>query len=145
MRYHTFLFKPGRWSALGEYFGLDGGAVKATGEMRVSHEAHGWRKEEVMRLHWPDQPLEFASDYRVRPFDGDWTTWEAETPGLGLMRGEFVLAADTILSLGQTLGGAFTLSECLVRLDEGRYLNRGALIKGAARMSSWAVELVRAV
>lgn len=144
MRRHTFLFEPSRWSAQGRYFGLED-TIRATGEMAVSHEADGWRKEGLMRLHWPDQLLEYTDIYRVRPFNGgDWTTWEVETPGLGLMRGKFVLAADTILSLGETLGGAFTQSECLVMLAEDRYLIRGVLFKGRAKMSSWAMEMVRA-
>lgn len=144
MRPHSFLFEPARWSAQGKYYGLDGGSVPAAGETLVSHQSDGWHCDGLMRLLWPEEPLEFATACRVRPFNGsDWTTWESETPGFGLMHGKYVLAADAILCLGQTLGGAFTLSECLVMLDEGRYLSRGTIVKGSSKMSSWAVEFLR--
>ncbi len=144
MRPHSFLFEPARWSVQGSYYGLDGGSVSAQGETSVSHRDDGWRCDGVMRLLWPDEPLEFATACLVRPFGGkDWTIWEAETPGFGVMRGKYVLAADAILCLGQTLGGAFTLSECLIMLDERRYLSRGTIVKCSSKMSSWAVELLR--
>lgn len=144
MRRHTFLFEPSRWALQGEFFDLAGNPVRATGEAIVSHEGLEWRSEGVVRLHWSERPFEFSDAYRVRPFGGmDWTPWEAEMHGLGLVRGKFVLADDVILCLGQSMGGAFALSECLVMLGPDRYLRRGALVKGSGKMSSWAVELAR--
>ncbi|EMG35797.1 hypothetical protein PCS_03280 [Desulfocurvibacter africanus PCS] len=144
MRSHSFLFEPACWSVQGKYYGMDGSSVPAEGETLVSHQADGWRCDGVTRLLWPEESLEFTMACLVRPFCGnDWTTWEADTPGFGIMHGKYVLAADAILCLGQTLGGAFTLSECLVMLDKNRYLSRGAIVKGSSKMSSWAVEFLR--
>jgi hypothetical protein len=141
---HTFLFQPAVWEARGHYVDRSGASVEVVGDATITHEDEGWMNRSLMR---PVDPVgqAFESSYAVRPFEqgADTTTWTSSSAQLGKMSGQFVLVAESILSIGRTADGRYRSVEYLQQLSEDRYVSRGALLRGRDKVSSWAVELRR--
>jgi len=93
-----------------------------------------------------DPPTEFQNAYEIEPFeiDRESTSWISHNPALGELFGNFIVIDDSILSVYATKNGEFTVTEYLRQVNEHSYRNRGALMKGNDRISSWAVELEKA-
>jgi hypothetical protein len=141
---HTWLFEPAQWSASGRYEDEHGAQAEAQGNAVITHAPALWLNEARMRISLA-KPVELHNRYEIRPFrDGSSSTaWSAHNAMLGKLRGQFVVAGDSILSQFSAAFGAFRGLEFLLQLDERRYLNRGALFAGERRLGSWVVELVR--
>ncbi|RCX28103.1 hypothetical protein [Thioalbus denitrificans] len=141
---HTFLFEEAVWSAEGNYHSGSGAEVALEGESRVEHEPGLWIVNTVMQVR--DQPSQSVSSrYEIVPMrpGGSSTRWRMENPTVGRVEGKYVVVEDTLLSLYRSPDGRHSGTECLVRLDERRYLNRGTLLRAGQLVSSWAVELIR--
>jgi hypothetical protein len=141
---HTFLLKPGVWRAEGWYTDAAGQSLPVDGETRISHSTETWIIDGWMRLPG-DPPLELRNRYEVVPLPagGDHTSWSSLNPALGALNGSFVLAGDSILSTYRSTDGQYVGIEYLLQINERMYQNRGALLAGAQRISTWLITLKR--
>ncbi len=142
---HTFLFEEGIWSAEGRYIDETRQSVPLRGSMSVTHSPAFWVNETRMTLELPGKSLRIETVYRINPFvtGSDFTKWESQNPGLGELRGNFLIVDDAILSSCQSLDHQYRGTEFLIRIEADRYLNRGALFSAERRISSWSLTLTR--
>lgn len=139
---HTFLVTPARWVARGWFAGADGARLAVTGEAEVTHGPDRWASRGRMVVH-ADPPVTFTSEYDIEPvLPGVLSTgWTSTNPALGRLEGRFTLCGDTILSHGATEDGSHLVAESLRQVEASRYEGRGALHRGGALVSAWAVTL----
>lgn len=62
---------------------------------------------------------------------------------MGKLIGKFMIIGDTILSSYISENGIYSGTECLYKIDETKYLNRGFAFNGENKLSSWEVTLER--
>lgn len=144
MTAHTFLFEPARWQASGVFVDPAGQTLPMTGHSIVLHGEEIWSL--TGKIHLTGEPtVEIANDYRILPFPegGLQTSWTANNPALGLLKGRFVIVGDTILSFFESDDHRFRGAEWLHRLDADRYEDRGVIFVGERLLSAWSAELRR--
>jgi hypothetical protein len=92
-----------------------------------------------------DPPVEIRNVYVIDPFEGnrELSRWTSQNPALGVLLGRFVLVGDSILSVYRSEAGEWAGMEYLKQDGEPLYRNRGALMRGDAKVSSWVVRLER--
>lgn len=136
---HTFLLKPGVWTARGHFITPDGAVAQAEGRTGISHEPEAWRLKGFMRVLL-DDPIEFSNDYEIEPMEPGVLAakWVSRNPDLGALRGNFAIAGDAIISVYRSDDGQHEGSETLLLLADGSYLSRGALFSGGELASTWA-------
>jgi hypothetical protein len=141
---HTYLFREGVWKAKGFYFDEKGDSVPIEGTSRITHTRNRWINESHMRL-LANEGFKFQNRYELVPFppNGDFTTWSSANPLLGQLFGKLILVEDSILSVYQTEDGKYSGLEYLEKVNKTFYRNRGALVGGEKKLSSWSVELRR--
>lgn len=142
MKEHTFLFEEGLWVARGQYFDQQGRAIPTEGQARITHGQDRWFNQGYMRL-LAGPGLELENNYEIVPFPPaeSETVWQSLNPGLGALRGRYVLVGDSILSSFVSADGRFSGTEFLFQVEKTVYQCRGFLFQGEKRLSSWAVEL----
>ncbi|MEI6314101.1 MAG: hypothetical protein WCO89_04470, partial [Syntrophus sp. (in: bacteria)] len=59
----------------------------------------------------------------------------------GKMLGSFIIVDDSIISIFASEDSAFQGTEYWRLIDDDRYSNRGCLLRGDKKISSWVVEL----
>jgi len=141
---HTFIFEPARWQASGVFVDPAGKTLPMTGHSVVLHGEEIWSL--TGKLHLTGEPtVEISNDYRIHPFaPGELqTTWTANNPALGLLKGRFVIVGDTILSFFESDDHHFRGTEWLRRVDPDFYEDRGVLFEGERLLSAWTAELRR--
>jgi len=62
-------------------------------------------------------------------------------PDLGILLGQFIIVADTIISTCRSEKGEYTGAEFHLQVSDVHYKNRGILLKGNDKLSSWSVDL----
>jgi hypothetical protein len=141
---HTLLVEEGTWEAVGNFYDAEGTGLQGHGETRVVHQNGIWLMEGIMRVVM-DQPLEFSNRYEVQPpAPGQAVApWVSHNPGLGEINGQFTFIEDTILSQFSSKKGKYSGVESWLLIDEGTYVNRGAIFHKDQRISSWAMRLNR--
>ncbi|MBD3309012.1 hypothetical protein GF339_21550 [candidate division KSB3 bacterium] len=141
---HTYLFEEGVWQAHGIFLDEHGQQFPLEGQTTISHDDALWKNVGFMRV-LSEPPMELQNTYEIQPVpsSGESTTWTSYNPGVGELVGQFVVIHDSILSLYSTPNREFTGMESLRQIHENAYQNRGVLMKGEQKISSWAVELVR--
>jgi len=139
---HTYLFEEATWKASGFFIDENGNEFSVEGEAKILHRKEFWENEGSMRV-LAEMPIELRNIYKITPFEEstDTTKWTSENPALGKLVGNFIIVGDSILSLYRTEDNKFTGTEYLKKVDDNLYLNRGVLMKGNTKVSSWAVEL----
>lgn len=142
---HTFLFTEAAWRAEGTYLVPEGETLPASGRTVVTHADGVWINDGTLRVEAPDGPGEIRSVYRIEPFGpGERSTsWTAENPVLGELRGTFAVVGDTILSVYRSADGGASGSESLRRVDDDSYENRGLLRAADGEVSAWDMRLTR--
>lgn len=144
MTTHTFFLAEGTWNATGEYTDEDGVVSRVQGTVTT------FRRDGVL-IHdgrmtvLRDEPLEIANCYEITPLEAGAlaTTWLSVNPVLGKLFGTAVIVGDSILSNYQTECGTYRGAEYLLQVDKTTYRNRGVLLRGTRRLSSWALDMQR--
>lgn len=140
---HTFLFQEGIWIAQGHYFDDMDRALPLEGMTRIMHLEALWINEGEMEIKAGDNPITMYNRYEIIPFreGGNETTWESLNPDIGTLLGRFVIVDDAIISTCRSQSGGFSGSEFLLKVSDTHYKNRGVLLKGHDKLSSWSVDL----
>jgi hypothetical protein len=140
---HTYLFEEATWRATGTYIDEKGRCFSLEGISVITHTKNKWINSGSMRV-FSDPELILKNEYTIEPFEAcaEATSWVSRNPALGRMKGNFIIVADTIFSV-YTAGDIFSGIEMLKQVNESTYQNRGALMEGSRKVSSWSVELDR--
>jgi len=141
---HSYIFEEGNWKAEGLYFDHENNKVEVYGETTIQHLKYEWVLDGFMELK-TDNPVRFFNKYSIKPISDkkDYTEWTSENPALGKLIGKFMIIGDTILSSYISENGIYSGTECLYKIDETKYLNRGFAFNGENKLSSWEVTLKR--
>ena len=144
---HTFLFQEGLWMAKGEYYDEAMNRASLEGETRITHYPDAWLNEGRMIIEMDGKRVETENRYRIIPFavGSDFTTWESFNPALGALRGHFIVIGNAILSSCTSADSRYTGTEFLLQEAADRYINHGTLFSANAKISSWALTLIRKV
>lgn len=112
------------------------------GETKITHTEGLWINDSCMTLQG-DNAVEYKTRYEIVPMERgqELTSWISENPALGKMMGKFIIVDDSIISIFTSENGALQGTECLRLIDDDLYSNRGCLLRGDKKISSWAVEL----
>ena len=112
------------------------------GETKITHTEGLWINDSCMTLQG-DNTVEYKTRYEIVPMERgqELTSWISENPALGKMMGKFIIVDDSIISILTSENGAIQGTECLRLIDDDLYSNRGCLLRGDKKISSWAVEL----
>lgn len=140
---HTFLFQEGIWHAKGVYIDEDGRILAVEGKSEIRHKQKLWVNESWMH-GFCNPSLEFYNCYEIVPFGAnqDFTTWRSSNPAIGILLGKFIVVEDSILSVFISEDKQYNGAEYLQKMNGGNfYANRGTLMMGDKKLSSWAVEL----
>jgi hypothetical protein len=143
---HTFLFQEEIWIASGYYFDDKDRALPLEGMNRITHTEGLWINIGEMEIKAGDKSIKFSNRYEIVPFEEDksQTTWESLNPDMGTLLGRFIIVDDTILSTCHAKSGGYTGTEFLLKVSDTRYKNRGVLLKGNDKLSSWSMDLRKA-
>jgi len=142
MIYQPFLFEENIWVAKGVYMDDQGRYHPVEGETKITHTERLWINDSCMTLQG-DNTVEYKTRYEIVPMERgqELTSWISENPALGKMMGKFIIVDDSIISIFTSENGALQGTECLRLIDDDLYSNRGCLLRGDKKISSWAVEL----
>jgi hypothetical protein len=134
---HSYLFTEGEWEATGVLFDEEGVAAISTGGAHIHHYAECWEVESWMG--------DFENRYTLKPFDPQtaFAAWESINPAVGILKGLFVVAGETILSRYASDDGVLSGVESLRQVSADRYESRGAAIMGGQLLSRWEMVLVK--
>jgi hypothetical protein len=140
---HTFLFQEGIWIARGFYCDDKDRALPLEGMTRITHMEGLWINEGEMEITAGDKPIKFSNRYEIVPLEEgkSHTTWESLNPDLGILLGRFAIVDDTIISTCRSRSSDYTGTEFLIKMSDTHYKNRGVLLKGNDKLSSWSVDL----
>ncbi|MCX5830041.1 MAG: hypothetical protein NTV58_18890 [Deltaproteobacteria bacterium] len=142
MIHQPFLFEENIWIAKGVYMDDQGRYHPVEGETKITHADGLWINDFRMTLQG-DNAVEDKTRYEIVPMERgqELTSWVSENPALGKMMGKFIIVDDSIISIFTSENGALQGTECLRLIDDDLYSNRGCLLRGDKKISSWAVEL----
>jgi len=112
------------------------------GETKITHAEEMWINDSFMTLQG-DKTVSYKTRYEIAPMERgqEMTSWTSENPALGKMTGKFIIVDDSIISIFSSKDGTLQGTECLHLIDDDLYSNRGCLLRGGKKVSSWAVEL----
>jgi hypothetical protein len=142
MIYQPFLFEENIWIAKGVYMDDQGRYHPVEGETKITHTDGLWINDSFMTLQG-DKAVAYKTRYEIVPMERgrELTSWVSENPALGKMLGKFIIVDDSIISIFTSEDGSLQGTECLRLIDDDLYSNRGCLLRGDKKISSWAVEL----
>jgi len=142
MIYQPFLFEENIWSATGVYIDDQGRYHPVAGETKITHTEGLWINDSRITLQG-DHEVEYKTRYEIVPLERgqERTSWISENPALGKMLGSFIIVDDSIISIFASEDSAFQGTEYWRLIDDDLYSNRGCLLRGDKKISSWAVEL----
>ena len=140
---HTFLFQEGVWIARGHYFDDMERMLPLDGTVRITHLEGLWLNEGEVEIKMGENPIKICNRYEIIPPEEgkNQTTWVSVNPGLGMLLGRYVIVDDTIISTCRSENGEYTGAEFHLRVSDVHYKNRGILLKGSDKLSSWSVDL----
>ncbi|MDR3154107.1 MAG: hypothetical protein LBW85_07540 [Deltaproteobacteria bacterium] len=143
-RPHTYLFRPGLWTADGIYFDELEKPHVQSGELLVEHAPDVWTIDSRMNVSGTDR-RDFVSRYTVTPFKegSSFTEWKSHIGGPEPVYGLFVVVQECILMPWQSQSGQYWGQESLISVSDGEYLSRGFAFIKDRKASSWAVRLLR--
>ena len=131
---HTFLFQEGVWIARGHYFDDMERILPLDGMIRITH---------LAEIKMGENPIKIHNRYEIIPPEEgkNQTTWTSVNPGLGILLGQFIVVDDTIISTCRSENGNYNGAELHLRVSDVHYKNRGILLRGNDKLSSWSVDL----
>jgi hypothetical protein len=140
---HSFLLQEGTWIARGHYFDDMERTLLLEGMVRITHLESLWLNEGEAEIKMGDNQIKIKHRYEIIPFEKgkNQTTWESVNPDLGILRGRSIIVADTIISTCCSEKGECSGVEFHIRINDVHYKNRGILLKGNDKLSSWSVDL----
>lgn len=143
---HTFILKEGMWRGTGFLIDGDNEQFPFEGNLSTIHGDVEWIFETKMKLTLNNKTIEIENRYLIVPFvkGNDHTTWQSESPDMGKLIGEFVIAGDSILSGCVSIDSAFQGVEYFLKINDTHYSNRGMISKRRQKISSWILEWVYA-
>ena len=140
---HAFLFQEGVWTARGNYFDDMERILPLEGTIRITHLEGLWLNEGEVEIKMGESPIKIHNRYEIIPAEEgkNQTTWTSVNPALGILLGCVDIVEDTIISTCRAEKGEYTGAEFHLRVSDVRYKNRGVLLKGNDKLSSWSVDL----
>ena len=140
---HTFLLKEGVWIARGHYFDDMERILPLDGMVRITHLEGLWLNEGETEIKMGENPIKIHNRYEIIPLEEgkNQTTWESVNPDLGILLGQLIIVADTIISTCRSEKGEYTGAEFHLKVNDVHYKSRGILLKGNDKLSSWSVDL----
>ncbi|MGZ3648958.1 MAG: hypothetical protein ACXU9G_08025 [Syntrophales bacterium] len=140
---HTFLLQEGVWIARGHYFDDMERILPLEGMVTITHLEGLWLNEGEAEIKMGENTVDIHSRYEIIPFEEGkrQTTWKSVNPDLGILLGRSIIVADTIMSTYRSEKGEYTGAEFHIQVSDVRYKNRGILLKGNDKLSSWSVDL----
>jgi hypothetical protein len=140
---HTFLFQEGVWIARGHYFDDMERVLPLNGTVRITHLEGLWLNEGEVEIEMGESLIKISNRYEIIPPEegNNQTTWKSLNTGLGILLGRYIIVDDTIISTCCSENGVYTGAEFHLGVSDVRYKNRGILLKGNDKLSSWSVDL----
>ena len=140
---HTFLFQEGVWIARGHYFDDMERMLRLEGTVRITHLEGLWLNEGEVEIKMGENPIKIHNRYEIIPPEEgtNQTTWTSVNPALGILLGYVDIVEDTIISTCRSEKGEYIGAEFHLRVSDTYYKNRGVLLKGNDKLSSWSVDL----
>lgn len=137
---HTFLLRPGQWSAHGRFFDARYRQKAVRGELQVRHEPWAWTLQGRLELEGPQNSLEL--DCFLAPSNGGAAaSWSWFHPTLGKLEGAFELAGRRMFSSFRSLDGRLAGQATFTQKNERAYLAEGELRREDAILGSWELTL----
>lgn len=143
---HTFLFEEGVWEIEGTYNDERNRTIVAKGETKVTHKKDNWIVENELNLKREGrEPLSVRNTYTAVPFkeNSDYSSWVSDNEYIGKLKGIYVVIGDTIISSYTAEHGDYIGTDVMLMVSEKKYRNRGCLVKGNRKISSWVMELTK--
>jgi len=142
---HSFLLQEGVWIARGHYLDDMERMLTIEGTVSITHLEGLWLNEGEAEIRMAENPVKICSRYEIIPFEEgrNQTTWESVNPDLGILRGQVIIVADAIISTCRSEKGEYTGAEFHIKVSDVHYKNRGILLKGNDKLSSWSADLKR--
>ncbi|HAJ27538.1 MAG TPA: hypothetical protein DCG53_09900 [Syntrophus sp. (in: bacteria)] len=142
MIYQPFLFEENIWIAKGVYIDDQGRYHPVEGETKINHADGLWINDSSMILQG-DNAVEYKTRCEIVPMERgqELTSWISENQALGKLTGKFIIVDDSIISIFTSVNGDLRGTEYLRLIDADLYSNRGVLLRGDKKISSWALEL----
>jgi hypothetical protein len=140
---HTFLLQEGVWIARGHYFDDMERILPLDGMITITHLEGLWLNEGEAEIKMGENPVKIHSRHEIIPLEEgkNQTTWQSVNIDLGILRGQVIIVADTIISTCRSENGEYNGAEFHIRVSDVNYKNRGILLKGNDKLSSWSVDL----
>ena len=140
---HTFLFQDGAWIARGHYFDDMERILPLEGLVRITRLEGLWLNEGETEIKMGENLIKIHNRYEIIPLEEgkNQTTWQSMNPDLGILMGQYIIVADTIISICRSENGEYTGTEFHLKVSDVHYKNRGILSKGNDKLSSWSVDL----
>ncbi len=144
---HTFLFKPGVWTAEGTFWRGDGEALAALGRTDITHHSECWLLSGTVKV-LGSPSIEFVNAYSIATGNpgtiGNQTLkWNAENATMGKLRGTFSVVGSCIFSVYGSNESGYHGAEHLEQLDEQHYRSAGLLLLEDRLLTSWQLTLTR--
>ena len=137
---HSFLLRPGAWSAQGRYFDARYRLQSVRGDLVVRHEPLHWFLQGALELAESGKRIDLACT--VAPSKGGASaTWSCALPGLGELEGSWELAGRRMFSSYRSRDGAHAGQATFTRQGDTVYLVEGELRRGNDIVCSWEIRL----
>jgi hypothetical protein len=144
---HTFIFEEGMWRGSGFLINGNNEQFSFKGELSTTHGDGEWLHETYMKLSLNNKIIDITNRCIIIPLvkGSDHTTWRSESPDMGKLIGEFVIAGDSILSSCVSVDSALQGAEYFLKINDTTYTNRGMISKRRQKVSSWVMEWSKSI
>lgn len=141
---HTYLLEKGNWDVRGHFTNALHTQAEVKGTTRVDHLPEHWTSDSELNLKNTALGA-LMSHYRFAPLEknADSTTWVAEDPLEGTIRGTLCIVDDSLISTFRSDATNYHGVDVMRKLKDNAYQSRGFVMKDGERLSSWQLSFSR--